>query len=141
MPLRDDMYLTGRIILQPVPGDSGGLFAVDADTGRELWQRPGTESFVARDGDLIYLLASDGEHLLAVDAGTGVERQSVDIPEAKIVVPNAGSEAIYVVSAIGQAACIRPAHVPYLTLKELAAVREQLQRGQQGETDSTEPQP
>jgi outer membrane protein assembly factor BamB len=140
MPLDEGPLLAGRLLFQPIPGPEGGISAVDADTGGLLWHHADARSFVARDGDVVYLLKNDGEHLLAVDAGTGQPKRSVAIYGTKIVVPNPISDAIYLVSSTNRAACVRPARVPYLTLKDLAAVRARLHKGTESE-ETEEPAP
>ena len=124
MPLEADPVLAGRTVYQDC-GDSG-LFAVDIDSGKVAWHRPDARSFVARKADEVVVLAANGERLLVLDNNTGDKLRSLDVYDAKIVVPNPDTDAIYVVTKTNRVVCLRPADVPYLTLEAIAEVRARL---------------
>jgi len=139
MPLRDDPVVAGPTVYQY--SQQTGLFAIDIDTGRIRWHRPDARRFVARHADRVYVLSGDAERLLVLDGSTGRLRHSLDIFGARAVVTNPSDDAIYLVSNTNQAVCLRPADVPYLTFKELTAIRARLLRGTEagGEFEATPP--
>jgi len=138
LPLEHDPIVAGKTVFQP--GPRGGLYAIGVDSGEILWHRPEAACFVARTADTVYVLAGGDGHLLALDAGSGDVRRTLAVHDAATVVPNPYGDAIYLVSDANRIACLRPADVPYLTLRELAAVRERLRR-QDDTTEIGEPLP
>lgn len=126
-PLVDAPVVAGQTVYQFVPEE--GLFAVDLANGDVLWQRREAGAFVAGRGEETYLAGIDGEQLLAVDRRTGRVLWSLEIPDTRVIVANPYNDAIYLLSAWNRALCLRPADVPYLTLKEIAAVRSRLLGG------------
>jgi outer membrane protein assembly factor BamB len=59
---------------------AGNLFAVDRETGRQVWRfdpgasdsrHVGSRSFMARDGDVLYYSTLEDQHLYGVDRRTG----------------------------------------------------------------------
>jgi outer membrane protein assembly factor BamB len=126
-PLEDSPVVAGQTVYQRAPGE--GLFAVDLAGGELLWRLPEARAFVAAGGDDVYLLATNGEHLLAVNNRTGKVTGSMEIADTRVVASNPDSDAVYLFSSWNRALCLRPADVPYLTLEEIAAVRNRISAG------------
>jgi outer membrane protein assembly factor BamB len=126
-PLDEAPVVAGQTVYQHGPEE--GLFAVALDSGELLWRCGEARAFVAARGQEAYLASADGEHLLAVDNRTGQVLRSLEVPDTAVMVCNPRDDAIYLVSAWKRVLCLRPADVPYLTLEEIAAVRERLSRG------------
>jgi outer membrane protein assembly factor BamB len=66
---------------------AGNLFAVDRDTGRQLWRfdpdaadsrHVGSRSFMAMDGDILYYSTLEDHHFYGVDRHTGREVWSIE---------------------------------------------------------------
>ena len=123
-PLEAAPIIAGRTLYQGC-GDAG-LYAVDIDNGQVAWSRPEAKSFAARKADRVVVLAAGGERLLVLDNNTGQEVRSLDVFDARIVVPNPYDDAVYVVTRTNRVFCLRPADVPYLTVEALAEARARL---------------
>jgi len=137
VPLRNAPAVAGRTVYQYAPGL--GLFAIDVDSGAIRWRRPEMTAFLARRGDETYALSGDGLHLCVLDDGTGQPRRSMEVYGTSVFALNTRDDAIYLVSATNQVACLRPADVTYLSLAELAVIRSKAQKSGELEAATVAP--
>ena len=92
----------------------GGIFAVDLNTGQEMWNVPNGRKVLMVDDYKAYILDTD-EQLHIISESSGEELAVIDFSGFDMVLTNATRPAIYAAMANGDLFCIRPESAGYLT--------------------------
>jgi hypothetical protein len=97
-----------------------GLYAIDMDTGRQLWQRPAGLQFLAQDGSVAYVL-NGLQEIVGIDSDGAREVACVQAGRVELAATSPQGPSIFLASRRGQLICVRPASHPYLRRKQVSA--------------------
>jgi hypothetical protein len=95
-----------------------GLVAVEADTGRPLWELPEGLSLASRGGKRTCVLLS-GNRLALLESTTGLVIGTLPMDRAALAPVNREGMAFYVVTTEGQATCYAPRDTRHLRPADL----------------------
>ncbi len=113
--------LHGGRLYQEIPNE--GLFVLDAETGRILWQRPEGGAFLTQVGRDIYLFNGRGTgDVVRVDATGGKVKRSVACANVDFVDASQTDQLITFTTKLGRLMCVRPKSAPRLKPSDLAQV-------------------
>jgi outer membrane protein assembly factor BamB len=83
----------------------GGMYAIDAEIGRELWWAPGIKRFLAASKLRVYAEDKTGR-LLILNAETGQRLDSLSVEHLPIKVTNSRTDRLYLASDTGLVQCL-----------------------------------
>jgi outer membrane protein assembly factor BamB len=95
--------IDGKVYALP---NTGGMFCLDGETGREIWFAPGVRDFLSASPDRIYGTDRSGQ-LCIVDGKSGSRLGQLSLDPTLIKVANSQTDRIYLVSAGGLVQCLR----------------------------------
>lgn len=122
-PLSEGPVAAGGVVFQYCRGE--GMTAIDAQTGKPLWQLREGRSFVCRGVD--YAILTDVENsLVRVNINTGEVRTRVRMPGIAVAVRNTRDATIYLAANNGSVFCAKPSGTPYMTPEQLNAARREV---------------
>ncbi len=131
-PLHDGPVVIGNMVFQYC--DTEGVSAIDAETGKVLWNAPGAKKVVCRTGDRV--IVSADMKLLQIAAETGEVLETVHIPPHTRPLVNTEDETLYLVSRLGTVFCAKPKGHPYLTPEAVALAKRELHQPPEIATDT-----
>jgi hypothetical protein len=98
-----------------------GLYAVDAATGKLLWQRPQGGRFLAQFDGYVYLYGGAGDPaILKVEPDTGKVRTRVEAGLVAYAAASLEDQSILIATKLGEVSCLRSEKAPRLTPAMLA---------------------
>ncbi len=122
-PLSESPLVAGGTLFQY--SDDDGLYAIDLERGTVLWRCEGGRHLVSRGDKEVGVLTSYGQ-LQILDAKTGQERHSFDVPSIDFVASNAKDATMILLRRDGRAVCAVPQDRPYLRRDQAIAARSAL---------------
>lgn len=84
----------------------GGMYCLDAKTGKNLWFAKDIERFIAVGKSRVYVIDAMSR-LVALNAATGARLDAIPIDSATTVLSNSDTDRIYLVSEGGLIQCLR----------------------------------
>ena len=108
-------FSTGEPILQPavVIGDRvyvatqpGGMYCLDATTGKDLWFAPSIAQFVSAGKHRLYV-TDKLDRLLVLNLATGARLDMIPLPPMPIKVINEQTDRLYLATSTGLIHCLR----------------------------------
>lgn len=103
-PIVDGPFVADDVVL--VPTVENRLFAVDAETGNEVWTASGMTRAAAHAGDVVFGESFDRQ-LVLLDRKTGNRRATYRLAAGEHLVTNTISDRVYLASAKGSLRCLR----------------------------------
>ena len=94
--------LDGRVF---VPTQLGGLFCLDAKTGKQIWWAPGIVQFVAASRQRVYAADRVG-HMQILDLGTGARLDELATERLPLKLLNVQTDRLYLATESGMVQCL-----------------------------------
>jgi hypothetical protein len=101
--IRSPVLLDDRLF---VTTQLGGMYCLDAKTGKDKWWAAQVMQFIAASKERIYTADRQG-HLLVLNAQTGQRLDALDVGDLSLAVPNSENDRLYLVSKTGLVQCLR----------------------------------
>jgi len=144
-------FSTGEPILQPavvigqrvyVATQPGGMYCIDAKTGRELWWAPRVRQFVAASKQRVYVTDRLGR-ILVLHAETGGRLDTIPAAGSNIKLINSDTDRIYLGTETGLIQCLHEMELtePLIHSARLLAARDEAPPTEQKGLDELQDQP
>jgi len=104
-----------------------GFTAIDAETGKIVWQNSRGRDFLCR-GDKHVYVSDVGQGLLKIDVETGTAVAGIEVREGTLAVCNLVDDTIYLISDRGRMICAKPTGTPPLNPADITRAHRELRR-------------